>query len=252
MVEEQPKAQDGMCLTPTCQDIHDLLISCQRFGLMGAIVGDSGTGKTTAVKEYARSQNQSGQKVVYFEVRKAAASMRHFLVQLHETLGGYTARESGNHEIYSRLVDELIRLKHREGLLILDETQDLDQEAKDVIRNLYEDTELGICLVGNKDLFAQKVTRGNRKAQGLTRFLGRIGPRIILDKPLPEDIEALCDFYGINGKEARKLVSKVATAGQQLHNLKNVLKVARESDIQTVSLSLDVLRSAAHLTGVSV
>jgi DNA transposition AAA+ family ATPase len=255
MVEEQAKSQDAVCSTRTCQDIHNLLSGCQRFGLMGAIVGDSGTGKTTAVKEYARSQNsqnQTGHKVVYFEVRKAAASMRHFLVQLHETLGGYTARESGNHEIYSRLVDELIRLKHREGLLILDETQDLDQEAKDVVRNLYEDTELGICLVGNKDLFAQKVTRGNRKAQGLTRFLGRISPRIILDKPLPEDIEALCDFYGITGKEGQKLVTKIATTGQQLHNLKNVLKVTRDAITQTGALSNDALRKAALLTGVSV
>jgi DNA transposition AAA+ family ATPase len=252
MVEEQAKSQDAVCPTRTCQDIHNLLSTCQRLGFVGAIVGDSGTGKTTAVKEYARSQNQTGQKVVYFEVRKAAASMRHFLVQLHETLGGYTARESGNHEIYSRLVDELIRLKHREGLLILDETQDLDQEAKDVVRNLYEDTELGICLVGNKDLFAQKVTRGNRKAQGLTRFLGRIGPRIILDKPLPEDIEAFCAFYGISGKEGQKLVTKIATTGQQLHNLKNVLKVARDAITQTGALSNDALRKAALLTGVSV
>jgi DNA transposition AAA+ family ATPase len=264
MTEAQQRTQGGTCLTPTCQEIHDLLTGCQQFGLVGAVVGDSGTGKTTAVKQYARTQNEQAQasysvgaslrpvrKVVYFEVRKAAASMRHFLVQLYQGLGGLPSRDSGNAELYDRIADELLRLKHREGLFIIDETQDLEQEAKDVIRNLYEDTEIGICLVGNKDLFAQKATRGTGKAQSVNRFLGRIGPRIILDKPLPDDIEALCEFYRITGKEAKKLVTRTATTGQQLHNLKNLLKIAGALVGDTETLSLEALKKAALLTGIS-
>jgi DNA transposition AAA+ family ATPase len=263
MTEAQQRTQGGTCLTPTCQEIHDLLTGCQQYGLVGAIVGDSGTGKTTAVKRFTRDHNEQAQaaqlvnsfrpvrRVFYFEVRKAAASMRHFLVQLYQTLGGLPSRESGNAELYDRIADELLRLKHWEGLFIIDETQDLEQEAKDVIRNLYEDTEIGICLVGNKDLFAQKATRGTGKAQSVNRFLGRIGPRIILDKPLPDDIEALCEFYRITGKEAKKLVTRTATTGQQLHNLKNLLRVAREMVGDTDTLSLEALKNAAVITGIS-
>lgn len=247
MVEEQPESQGTVCATRTREDIQNLLAICQRHRLMGAIVGDPGTGKTTAVIDYV--DRQPSFEVSYFKVSKAAASMRHFMVQLHEGLAGRVPKDAGTNEIYSSLADALYRQSRREGLLILDEVQDLELEAKDVIRNLYEDTELGICLVGNKDLFVQRSRKGS---QSFNRFVGRIGPKIKLDKPLPEDIEALCDFHQVTGKGARKLVAKIATTGQQLHDVKNVFKVAREAIAQTGDLSEEILRRAAFLTGVSV
>jgi len=244
MSEEHLKAQGTACATATYQDIHNLLSGCQRFGLMGAVVGDPGTGKTTAAKAYGEGRRQ----VVYYRIRKAAASMRHFLVHLNEQVGGYSAREFGTDDFYKEVLDCLLRLKEQGGMLILDEVQDLEPDAKDVIRNLFEDSAIGICLIGNRDLLTPNFKRG-RASQNVQRLLGRIGPKILLDKPMPEDIAAICAFHGISGKEAVRLVGKIATSGQQLHNLDYLLRVARETCSQDRPLTLETLKNAALLTG---
>lgn len=75
--------------------------------------------------------------------------------------------------------------------MIIDECQYLEQEAKDVIRNLYEDTEVGICLVGNKDLVAQKANRGAISNTPLPASL-----REMLDIIPQEAVFALVERYG--------------------------------------------------------
>lgn len=241
---ETQEPPETVCATPTYQDIHNLLTTCQRYGLLGAVVGERGTGKTTAAWAFAEPRRP----VVYFRVSRAAAAMRHFLVRLNEALDGHWAREYSSDDFYRQILQNLYDMKQRGGLLILDEAQDLEPEAKDIVRNLYEDCGIGICLVGNKDLLAPDGKR-SKAVHNVQRLLARIGPKLVLDKPMPKDIDALCAFHGIDGKESVKLVHKIATTKDHLHNFGGVLKVVRKENSQAPALSFDTLKDAAFMIG---
>lgn len=229
--KDNAPANPGFCLTPTAQSITNLLTFCQRHGQIGVVVGDPGTGKTTAVRAFQEAQ--AG--VVYCRMTKAAAKLQPGLVRLAHAVGAYASPNGGANELYQDIIRAMEMRSNL--LLILDEAQHMDDELLETIRDLYDESsnplmlrQVGLVLVGNYGLTDRWTDRSakRRKFSNFKQLRGRVGPMLDFGAPTADDVTALCAHHGIAGRQAYALVTKVAADSGGLHNVANLLRVASQ------------------------
>lgn len=250
--KDDAPANPGFCLTPTARDITSLLTFCQRYGQIGVVVGDSGTGKSTAVQAFQEAH--SG--VVYCRMTKAAAKLQPGLVRLAHGLGAYVSQNGGANELYQD-IRRTLELRS-DLLLILDEAQYMDDELLESVRDLYDESndprqnrQMGLVLVGNHGLTDRWSDRSakRRKFNNFKQLRGRLGPMLDLRAPTVDDVSALCAHHGITGRQACGMIAKVATAPGGLHNVANLLRVAVQLAGPGAAISPRHLDEAALVTG---
>lgn len=242
---EEPEAKGEFCLTPTAQDIINVLSTCQARGWIGVVVGEPGTGKTTAVRAYCKDAEFG---VRSCRMTRTAAKLQPGLVRIVNDLGGYVEPNLGADDVYQVLV-RLARGAMKGGLIILDEAQHMEDDLLETVRDLYDETRIGIALVGNHELTSRWSDQGNRRRYNkFAQLRGRIGPQVDLRRPLPEDVEAICAHHGIQGKRAVGIVKKTASLPGGLQKVRNLFEVA--SDLGDGAISLDALQKAAMVVGL--
>lgn len=131
-------------------DSRNILKICQRawsMPCMAKVVLDSGAGKTTALKEFAR---RKGERALYFQCGEAASSKRGFMLQLAEALGVHS-RQATISELYrrirSRLVDAYAGGKQTPFCLLIDEATTLTPACLNILRNLHDDEQVRCAVV---------------------------------------------------------------------------------------------------------
>lgn len=233
------KPPQGYCQTPTGNDIQNLLFSCRQFNMMGMIVGEPGTGKSTAAQAY--SDNEAD--VVLCRVTKATGELQPMLVRLCEAMGLANSSNQGKAELYEVVLYSLMRDFAGNGLLILDEAQHLSDDALECIRDLYDETKVGIVLIGNKGLKRWELAKKGKQANSFAQLRGRIGPFMELAAPLDQDVMAICEFHQL--KTGFDLVRKIARKEGQLHLVAKVIQVAGELSESDRPITHDDLKKAA-------
>lgn len=242
------ESKGDFCLTPTARHIMGVLSVCQQRGFLGVIVGEPGTGKTTAVNAYVEGQKDAA---VACRMTRSAAKLQPGLVKLATEIGAYVAANWGSHDLYQELVSRTRRFtKFQPGLIILDEAQHMEDDLLEGVRDLYDETRIGIALVGNQELTRRWTDQSNRRRyNGFAQFRGRIGPQPPpFLRPKPEDIEAICAHHGIREARAVKLVKRVAALPGALQKVRNLFDVAR--DLGGEPMTHATLQEAAMVVGV--
>lgn len=253
--KDGPVSKSGFCPTPTAQSILHLLSACQAHGLLGAVIGEPGTGKSTAIAHYvARNRNS-----IACRMSKVASKQQPGLLRIAEAVGSWAEPHMGAAEVFQLIGRRLASAHHPWGspLLILDEAQHMDDELLETVRDLWdeqnaEERRMGLVLVGNPQL-AERWGDGGAKRRKFSNFRqlkGRIGPQLALNEPRAEDIGAICAHHGIEGARACKVVASAAAQAGGLHNVGNLVRVATELAGAGKPLALGYLEEAAFLTGV--
>lgn len=239
-------SKSTICATRTAAAIDRLLASCHHHRLIGVVIGEPGTGKTTAAGDYTARRRDA----VYCRIPKSADKLQPGLLRIGAALGGYTVPNASANDAYFEVVRAL---QYREGaLLILDEAQHMADDLLEAVRDLYDEGDLGLALIGNPELAERWSGRGNRQRYGtFAQLRGRLGPQLELPRPLTEDIEAVIRHHGIDGKASEKLLTQAAGRPGGLHNVEYVLRAARSLAGDGKPLSFGVLKDAAVITGAS-
>ncbi|MCU0946786.1 MAG: hypothetical protein MUF47_00830 [Porphyrobacter sp.] len=90
----------------------------------------------------------------------------------------------------------------------IDEANYLTIESIEEIRSWHDDTGVGICLLGNEELLA-RIETGRHRDQ-FARLNRRIAMRHTQRVPLPGDVRAFCDAWGITQPDIRHFLDTIA------------------------------------------
>ena len=189
------------------------LENAQRDSLVMAVIGEAGSGKTEAIKNYAASGRN-----VYHLVCSEYWNRRTFMAKVLQSMG---VTYSGNTvaDMMETIVDTL---KRKESpLIVLDEADKLSDQVLYFFISLYNQLEdhCGIIMTATKYLRAriEKGLRLNRK--GYAEIFSRIGRKFV-ELPLlnSEDVAAVCVANGVS--EAKAINGIVDEAEGDLRRVK--------------------------------
>ena len=189
------------------------LENAQRDSLVMAVIGEAGSGKTEAIKNYtAEGRN------VYHLVCSEYWNRRTFMAKVLQSMG---VTYSGNTvaDMMETIVDTLKRKE--QPLIVLDEADKLSDQVLYFFISLYNQLEdhCGIIMTATRYLKAriEKGLRLNRK--GYAEIFSRIGRKFV-ELPLlnSEDVAAVCVANGVS--EAKAINGIVDEAEGDLRRVK--------------------------------
>lgn len=186
-------------------------------GEMAAIVSNPGLGKTATFDQYCGS-TPNAFKATMSPATKAVGPM---LAELNRVSGRIVKKSVNANAQFQELV---IRLTDIRALLIVDEAQHLTDVALDQLRAIHDRTGCGIVLAGNPTVMT-RIQGGARLAE-FAQIYSRVSwPQTYL-QPQPEDVEILCEAWGIQSPREREYLAKVASLPGGLRSLTQTVKMA--------------------------
>ena len=222
-IEKQTRRKESgwvLAETQAYQEMTFLLSSAQRDSLVAAVVGEAGSGKTEACRDYA-SRGRS----IYHLVCSEHWNRRTFVAKLLKSMGANVAGCTIN-EMMEDVVDTLS--KTDSPLLILDEADKLSDQVLYFFITLYNQLEgrCGIVLCATSYL-ESRVRRGLRLGKrGYQEIYSRIGRRFVaLEGISEEDVAVVCRANGIESDRKIREISKESEG--DLRRVKRAIYVAK-------------------------
>jgi DNA transposition AAA+ family ATPase len=122
-------------------------------------------------------------------------------------------------------------------LLIIDEAQNLTDDAVNQLRHFTDEFQCGIALLGNDEIYS----RFMKKADGpsFAQLKSRIGKRLKREKPRLEDLQAYIAAWNVTDPECGKFLIGIGMKGGALRQIDKTMKLASMLAIgagQTVGL----------------
>lgn len=206
----------GFVETRTAREILQTLSYAQMMPEMAVITFGAGMGKTMTCKQYAAVRPH-----VYLVTMSPHTRTTHgMLVEIATALGINQPNPAKIH----RAIGDRLQRNGRKTLLIVDEAQNLKDDAIDQLRNFLDVNECGIALVGNEEIYGRFAARAD--GPSYAQIKRRIGKRLKRSQPYQEDITALIDAWGITDPATRKLLVGIGHKAGALGQIDKTLKLA--------------------------
>ena len=179
-------------------------------GALSVAYGDAGVGKTQAYKHYL----QDNALAIGITASPTYASITGVNELLAEQLN---VRE----HVSRRITREIVyRLKGSGRVILVDEAQHLTTRTLDHLRCIADEAGIGICLIGNEQVYTR--LRGSGKAD-FAQLYSRIGMRMeVLNKQIGREDVAAVFFDGRLKEGALGLLYRVCQTGHSLRGAVNV------------------------------
>lgn len=205
----------GFVETLAARRIATALLFAQTTTDLVVVYGPSGVGKTMACQQFCRSYGN-----VWLATMSSATTST--VTCLEEICVAVGLEPAGGAAKMQRLL--IKRLRETRGLLLVDEAQHLSVGALEAIRALHDAAELAVALVGNEQVYA-RLTGGNRQAQ-FAQLFSRVGKRVALGRPMPEDVDVLTAAWGLEEAGLKAVVGRIAATPGGLRSATKALRLA--------------------------
>ncbi|WP_409419374.1 AAA family ATPase [Marinomonas sp. RS-M-Aa-14] len=214
--KSSPVVNPGFVMTTTAKQIMDDMTYAQISESIVVIFGASGVGKSEALREYKRNNNN----VWHVTASPSRSSLTECLYELAMELDMEQApRRKGP---LSRVIRK--RLMGTEGLIVIDEADHLDYPTLEELRILQEETGVGMVLVGNNRVYTQLT--GGRRNEDFARLFSRIAKKRGIHKTKIADVKAIADAWSVTGDKERALMQQISERPGGLRLLTKTLKLA--------------------------
>ena len=208
----------GFQPTQTARRIHAQFLWAQR-GKMTVITGSAGVGKTSAARQYqANTPN-----VALATMGRHARSPSGMLREIQKAARGREPRGFGTNlqDMFETACDWWTG---RQGLIIADEAQHLQDDALETLRALHDAVGVGIALMGNATVVT-RVDGGSRKAE-FAQLYSRVSLRASYDRPDSADVELLLNAWEVKHPMERRFLQGLAAQPGCLRTLTQVMELA--------------------------
>ena len=218
-LEKEAAIVPGFQMTKTARQIH-AICDWSRRGKMNIVVGSPGVGKTGAIDQYRVMRAPHCWKMT---ASPSSKSLNGMLLSVLASTGAI--REGGSSNAISKLIRE--RVGGKQGVLIVDEAQHLGDAALEELRNIYDETGVGIVFAGNREVLTR--VEGARRDANFAQFFRRIGMVHNFEVPYQEgDVDVLLNAWKVSHPRERALCTKIAmkAGGGAIGQMSNVLELA--------------------------
>lgn len=226
--------------TATSRHVTGLLRYAQT-GEIVLIVSGPGLGKTLTARRFAAADPN----VWLATMSPSSAGVATMASEVAATVG--LGEIKGSPQQLSRQIRNHVQGK--KGLLIIDEAQELNDKSLNEIRSWHDRTGVGIALLGNEKTVGQIDSRKSALAQVASRF----AYRHVQSGPMPGDLDALLDAWGITNTEQKTFLARIGAMPGALREVTHTLKIALIAAFgDGGELTLKHIRDAARQRNVKV
>ena len=202
--------------TRTSREVMETLLYAQMLADMAIITLAAGMGKTESCRQFCASRPHA-YLVTMSPRTKGVYGM---LVGIAGSLGVVQNNAAKLHTA----IGERLQRNGRQCLLIVDEAQNLCDDAVNQLRNLVDVNECGVALVGNQEIYGR--FSATKDGPSYAQIKSRMGKRLRRLHPYPEDIAAQLDAWGIEDADARKLLTGIGNKPGTLRQIDKTLRLA--------------------------
>lgn len=183
----------------------------RKYRFMIGITADTGMGKTTALRTYARQKN-----VFYVSYDKTMNASQFFVALLRELSIPFTCTLN---DMMNFAVDRLNRLEA--PLLIIDEAGKLTHSMILYLQVLRDRTcgNCGIVLAGMPYFKANLQKNAAREKEGYAEFLRRVNVWHSFAGLQPKEIEEICSIHGVKDKEKIRDLKRCKRFGDLMNEI---------------------------------
>lgn len=187
--------------TKTGKRICSTLAFAQSAHEFVIVYGGAGMGKTRSAAHYALRHSNAWLTTI----TPATSSMLSVLDKIAAAVGV----KPSSRRCAVLEAEILERIKHTDGLLIIDEAQHLHVKVLEQVRAIFDASDIGLALLGNDTIYS-RLTGGIRTAS-FAQLFSRVSKRVHLRHPLGGDVSALAKALGIEGAAEVGQLERIAS-----------------------------------------
>jgi len=182
---------------------------------LSVITGVSGSGKTTALENYCLYN----QDAVYIRVNEVLTK-KYLLITLLRSLGQIAY--GSQFEMFD-IVSEILRKRPR--LIVIDEAERLKTDMLELLRDLYDQGNMALCLVGLQNL-STILVKGRSLRENLVQLYSRVDYKEIVNILTPDDVRMVFDDYLPKHKVSDIEIRKLAKEYEKRGGIRAIIKIA--------------------------
>lgn len=206
--------------TRTAAEIEEALKWAQRSPELIMITQPAGSGKTMTCRHYRATCPHVYMVTMSPHTRTVHGMMVDLAAEL-EVMQHNPAK-------LTRAIGNRLARAGAPTLLIVDEAQNLQDEAIDQLRHFVDVYECGVALIGNDEIHSRFIRRSDIQSGGGShaQLKSRIGKRLYYAKPHREDLLAFIEAWGVTDTKTTEFLLGIGMKGGALRQIDKTLKLA--------------------------
>ncbi|SDR08060.1 AAA family ATPase [Pseudovibrio sp. Tun.PSC04-5.I4] len=206
----------GYVETPTSEKVMHALQFAQAMPEMVVITLGAGMGKTMTARKYQEMHAHT-----YLVTMRPTTSTPTAMVREIGMVMGINER---NLLLLRHAIGLRVQRNGRKPLLIIDEAQNLSDNAVNELRDFLDRYECGIALIGNEELYTR--FGGAQPKAAYAQINARVGTRVRQVRPTAQDIDIIVDAWNVEDEDARKLLRAIGRKPGALRQVSKTVRLA--------------------------
>jgi DNA transposition AAA+ family ATPase len=213
--EELPSEPDWV-KTKTAGRVYNAIEMAHRLKSLVVVYGAAGSGKTKTC-EYYRSKRSN---TWIFTPTKATSSVRGMLKMMCAEMS-IRNPGSGNYEMQEAVIR---KLSSSGGVVIIDEAQQLNFGALDLLRQIREQACVGMVWCGNEPLYTQMT--GGARGPKFAQIFSRIAQRTHIEMTQEADVEPVAAAMGVTDSASLDYLRQIGVLPGGLRGVVKTIQLA--------------------------